>query len=128
VDTLKTETAALSPAQAAYALALANYAAASLAAEEAKIAAGIDYTGCETDEAIDLMSYREGGIDEVHNVGPLRDALTAAELALVAWGIGRACELAALNEIPVLRDLERRAVANVVARGKVVALCLKLAA
>ena len=129
VDPLKTApAAALSPAQAAYALALANYAAASVAAEEAKIAAGIDYTTCETDEAIDEMSEREGAINDAHGISALRDALTDAELALVAWGIGRACELAALNEIPVLRDLEKRAVANVVARAKVVALCLKLAA
>ena len=124
-----TETAAaMSPAQTAYALALANYASASCAAEEAKIAAGIDYTTCETDEAINLMSYREGGIDEVYRIDALRAALTKAEMALIAWGIDRACEIAALNEIPVLRDLEKRAAVNVVARAKVVDVCLKLAA
>lgn len=128
MDPLKTAPAALSPAQSAYALALANYAAASLAAEEAKAAAGIDYTRCETDEAIDLMAYREGGIDEVHRIGALQDALTAAELGLIAWGIERVCSLAALNEIPVLRDLEKRAAGDVTARAKVVAACLRLAA
>ena len=76
MDPLKTApAAALSPAQAAYALALANYAAAECAAADAITAAGIDYTTCETDAAIDEMSEREGAINDAHGISALRDAL-----------------------------------------------------
>lgn len=120
----------LSAAQDAYALALVAFETASIAAEADKIEAGIDYTGCETDAAIDAMATREGAIDDARNVGALRDALTQAEAALAVWGIAYACALPGVTaeQVATLRDLEKRAAVNVVARGKVVALCFRLAA
>ena len=118
------------PTQAAYALALADFEASSIASEAAKVAAGIDYTNAITDADIDAMCDREGAIDAAHGIIAKRNALTKAELRLIAWGIEHACKLpsVSLNEAAELTSLRDAAAKRVVVRAKVVALCFRLAA
>ena len=117
----------MAPAQGAYALALAAFEAAKLTAEALKVERGVDYTAADTDAAIDAMAEVEGECDRVAGVLAAERALRVAEQGMIAWGIGRACEMSPSNAT-TLRDLQSHAERDVVARAKVVDLCFRLAA
>lgn len=120
---------AMHPMQAAHAIARAAYDDAYAAAEAAKVVAGIDYTGCDTEAAINEMADREGAIDDAHEVTAKRNTLTRCEGALIAWGIEHACGLPGVSasQVAELRRLRDAAAERVTVRAKVVDLCMRLA-
>ncbi len=130
---MKTTTArnlmTMSPAQAAYALALADFEAATLTAEAEKAAAGIDYTGCETEAAIDAMAEREGAIEDAAGIGAKRVSLWNTEARLISWGIEYAQGLPGITaaQWSELQTLRVASAGRVAVRAKVVALCFRLA-
>lgn len=117
----------MSPAQRSYAVALAAFEAVTLAAEALKTKRGVDYTTADTEEEIDAMAEIEGACEREVGLLAAESKLRAAEQNLIAWGIRHACRMSPGNA-GTLRDLQAHADRNVVARNKVVALCLRLAA
>lgn len=115
----------LKSAQKTYRDALAEFNLCTETADDIKKARGVVYTDDMSDEATAAMIDVEAAIEQSIGLRAARDALTAAEQSLVAWGIGVAVEMVPFPS--ELRDLEARARTSAVARRKVADILVRLA-
>ncbi len=127
--THRTHLLTLSPQQAAYAEARTAYDAAKRTAETTKATWRIEakYAAAESEREIDSIAALEADAEHLARLPEAERALRAATERLIAWGIGRACAVGP-EHAATLRDLQARAKVDVVAREKIAALCMRLAA